>query len=90
MSNVFTRDIHPRFRSSVKSMYLVAVATTSVIDKYGIDRILQPFVRDISKLTESGLTITTDGHSITFLGALLAVIADTLASHQLGGFKESM
>ena len=83
-------NIHPRFRSSLKSMYLVAVATTSVIDKYGIDRILQPFVRDINKLTESGLTITIDGHSITFLGALLAVIADTLASHQLGGFKESM
>ena len=45
-------NIHPRFRSSLKSMYLVAVATTSVIDKYGIDRILQPFVGDINKLTE--------------------------------------
>ena len=55
-------------------MYLVTVATTSVIDKY---RILQPFVRDINKLTESGLTITIGGHRITFLGALLAVITGT-------------
>ena len=71
-------------------MYLVAVATVPIIERYGIDRILQPFVRDINKLTDRGITVNIDGTNQTFHGALLAVIADTLASHQLGGFKGSM
>ena len=83
-------NVHPKFRSSLKAMYLVAIATVPVIENYGIDRILQPFVRDINKLTESGITVNIDGTDRTFHGALLAVIADTLASHQLGGFKGSM
>ena len=83
-------NVHPKFRSSLKAMYLVAVATVPIIENYGIDRILQPFVRDINKLTESGVIVNIDGTNRTFHGALLAVIADTLASHQLGGFKGSM
>lgn len=83
-------NVHPKFRSSLKAMYLVAIATVPTIENYGIDRILQPFVRDINKLTESGITVNIDGTNRTFHGALLAVIADTLASHQLGGFKGSM
>ena len=83
-------NVHPKFRSSLKAMYLVAIATVPIIEQYGIDRILQPFVRDINKLTESGITVNIDGTNRIFYGALLAVIADTLASHQLGGFKGSM
>ena len=83
-------NVHPKLRLSLKAMYLVAIATVPVIENYGIDRILQPFVRDINKLTESGITVNIDGTDRTFHGALLAVIADTLASHQLGGFKGSM
>lgn len=83
-------NVHPKLRLSLKAMYLVAIATVLIIENYGIDRILQPFVRDINKLTESGITVNIDGTDRTFHGALLAVIADTLASHQLGGFKGSM
>ena len=83
-------NVHPKLRLSLKAMYLVAIATVPIIENYGIDRILQPFIRDINKLTESGITVNIDGTDRTFHGALLAVIADTLASHQLGGFKGSM
>ena len=75
-------NVHPKFRSSLKSMYLVALAT---VPNIGIDSILKPFVRDINKLTDSGITINMDGVDTTIHGALLAVIADTL-----GGFKGSM
>ena len=47
--------------------------------------LIQPFVRDINMLTESGIMVNTGGKNETFYGGLLAVIADTLASHQLGG-----
>ena len=65
--------MHPKFRSSLKAMYLVAIATAPVIEKYGIDRILQPFVCDINKLTDNGITINIDGTDKTFHGALLAI-----------------
>ena len=74
-------NVHPKFRSSLKSMYLVALATVPNIEKYGIDSILKPFVRDINKLTDIGITLKVDGVDTTIHGALLAVIADTLASH---------
>jgi hypothetical protein len=53
-------------------MYLVTIATAPIIEKYGIDRILQPFVRDINKITESGITVNIDGTDRTFHGAPLA------------------
>ena len=68
-------------------MYLIAVATVPNIEAYGIDEIMKPFVSDLNELTSSGITIHID---IIFRGALLAVIADNLASHQLGGFKGSV
>ena len=43
-------NIHPRFRSSLRSIQLVALAKSSFIDTYGITRILQPFVDDMKKL----------------------------------------
>uniref|UniRef100_A0A1X7UU26 Uncharacterized protein n=1 Tax=Amphimedon queenslandica TaxID=400682 RepID=A0A1X7UU26_AMPQE len=34
-----------------------------------------------------GITVTTDGVTCTFYGTVLLFSADTLAAHQLGGFK---
>ncbi len=34
--------------------------------------------------------MTINGQSQTFFGGLLAFLADNLAAHALGGFKESM
>lgn len=36
-----------------------------------------------------GITVTMDGENRTFYGGLLAMLADNLAAHTLGGFKES-
>ena len=35
-------NVHPRFRSSLKAMYLVAVASVPIIEKYGIDTTFCP------------------------------------------------
>ena len=50
--------MNPRKRSSLKPNYLLAVATVPIIEKYGIDAILKPFVREINELTEKGITIS--------------------------------
>ena len=43
-------NISPQFRSSLKSIQLVAVANSSVIVKYGSNKILEPFMADLRKL----------------------------------------
>ena len=46
----FLGNIHPKLRSSLKAINLVAVANSTVIDKYGMNKVLQPFVRDLNLL----------------------------------------
>ena len=59
-------NVHPKFRSSLKAMYLDAVAIVPNIEKYGIDKILRPFVRDVHRLTETGISINVDGKMTVF------------------------
>lgn len=60
-----------------------------MIIKYGIDCILEPFVKDLNILTTQGIDVTIDGKQRNFKGGLLCFLADNPASNLLGGFKES-
>ena len=86
----FLANIRPQFRSTLKSIYLVAVARHQDIQNYGIDDFLFPFVEDLKTLYIDGITVSIGGQECTLHGALLAFLADTLAAHTIGGFKESM
>lgn len=57
--------------------------------KLNKDEILKPFIRDIKELESSGISVLCQGRSRKFYGCLLVFLADNLASHALGGFKES-
>ncbi len=82
-------NIHPKYRSSLRVINLVLVATVPVIERHGINQILQPFITDLNNLTTTGVEIVINGSRRTFKGALLAFLADNLASNLLGGFKLS-
>ena len=45
-------NLSPQYRSSTKSIHLVAIAKSSVIVKYGANKILEPFMDAIKKLEE--------------------------------------
>ena len=79
-------NIRPSFRSSLKSIFLVAVARSSTIKAHGIDVLLKPFVDDLKLLHDVGIKM---GQDEVWKGALLAFLADNLAAHELGGFKQS-
>lgn len=83
-------NIRPQYRSSLKSINLVAVGRHRDICKYGIDAFLMPFVEDLKTLYCDGVEIMVGSTQTTFFGALLAFLADNLAAHTVGGFKESM
>lgn len=82
-------NIHPKYRSTLRAINLALVATVPIIERHGIDQILQPFISDINKLTTDGVTVSTKRGEHKFKGALLAFLADNLASNALGGFKLS-
>ena len=83
-------NIRPKYRSSLKAINLVAIAKYQHICKYGIDTYLSPFVDDLKSLFCEGITITVGNNEQNLYGGLLAFLADNLAAHALGGFKQSM
>jgi len=80
-------NIDPKFRSTLCVIHLV-VATPPVID-HGLDAIMEPFILDLKTLATDGIVSSVNGIERTFKGALLAFLADNLASHSIAGFKES-
>ena len=82
-------NIRPSLRSALKSIFLLAVARSPTIKANGIDSILKPFLEDLKTLYEVGITVQFAGKDEVWKGALLAFLADNLAAHELGGFKES-
>ena len=49
-----------------------------------------PFVEDLKQLYCDGIDVSICGNEITLFGGLLAFLADNLAVHLVGGFKQSM
>ena len=43
-------NVHPAYRSSLHFIQLLAVAKSSHLKKYGIDKVLKPAVDDLLKL----------------------------------------
>ena len=83
-------NLHPKFRSKLKCIFVAAVARSVVIKKHGMNLFLKPFVDSIRSLSTNGLSVCTVNGSRQFKFSTLACLADTLGAHALGGFKESM
>ena len=86
----FVGNVRPQFRSTLKSIQLLAVGRTEDIQHYGINSFLKPFVDDLKQLYCDGINVSISGENRIFYGGLLAFLADTLAAHLVGGFKCSM
>ena len=56
------------------------------MSRFGLNILLRPLVNDLKKL-EKGIEMSIGGKPSVIRGTLSAVIADNLASHQIGGFK---
>ncbi len=82
-------NLHPQFRSQLKCIFVAGFVRNTVIKRH-LNLFLRPFVESIAKLSKDGLKISIKGEERVFKVSLLAMLADTLAAHALGGFKESM
>jgi len=68
----------PIWFCSVRQLYLVSLAQSEDINKYGLDVFLTPFVEDLKTLYCDGITIGTNENQQTLYGGLLAFLADNL------------
>jgi len=75
-----------KFRSTFKSINLLSVFYNHQVNEFSFDLLLAPIVDDLKKL-ELGVEFIINQKKETFFGTLTAVVADNLASHQVGGFK---
>ncbi|XP_042071392.1 uncharacterized protein LOC121812673 [Haplochromis burtoni] len=82
-------NIDPKFRSKLASIKLLAIAKSRDIDECGVDIILRRINEDL-KLLYDGVMINTVNGEFYLNRAVVAVCGDTLAQHELAGFKEGV
>lgn len=81
-------NIDPKFRSKLAAIRLLAIAKADDIDKCGVDFVLQRIDEDLKLLY--GVTIETNSGGMDLFGAVVSVCGETLAQHELAGFKEGV
>ena len=81
-------NISPKYRCKLQSIQLAGLCMSSHIKKYGMHRILQPLLRDITVLETDGLTLHKDGVEHNIHGTVSFISADNLGAHTIGGFQE--
>lgn len=79
-------NLEPKHRSTFKSMFLLSIFHNTLMARFGLNVLLRPLVTDLKDL-ENGVSMKIGMNSQIVRGTLVAIIADNLASHQIGGFK---
>ncbi|XP_064641285.1 uncharacterized protein LOC135496091 [Lineus longissimus] len=79
------KDVHPGHQSSLKNMFLLAVALSKDIKHYGFNALLNPIVDDLKVLESEGL-LCDDGTKVRVV--LGQTTGDNLGLHGMLGFAE--
>lgn len=82
-------NIDPKFRSKLAAIRLLAIAKAKDVSQWGVDVILKRILEDLT-LLYNGVRIETPSGEIELFGAVIAVCGDTLAQHDLAGFKQGV
>jgi len=82
-------NVPPKDRSRLHTIFLSTLCFSSSLKKHSFDQVLRPLVNELTTLADKGVTVVRNGDAITVKGALVAVVADNLAAHAVGGFYES-
>lgn len=82
-------NINPKYRSKLASIRLLAIARSADLRHSGVDVILNRIKEDMDALY-SGVKIQTVNGEKTIYGAMVSLCGDTLAQHELAGFKEGV
>ena len=62
-------NIHPKYRSTMEAINLAMCARYQPIEKYGMNKILEPFIEDLKTLYNCGVNVDVKGKHYNFKGA---------------------
>ncbi len=82
-------NINPKYRSKLASIRLLAIAKKSDLSECLVDAILARLHEDLVKLY-NGVKIHLGSGEHEIYGAVVSICGDTLAQHELCGFKEGV
>ncbi len=82
-------NLPPHFRSTLRSIQIVAIANSSYLREHGPDLLLKPFIDSVREF-QNGVELNIRGKLKTWHGILVNVVGDMPASCFLGGFKEGV
>lgn len=79
-------NIHPKYRSKLCAIKLLAIVRAKDVLKYGPNQILAPIFNDLAKLAD-GHIFDINGKEKELFGTVVCCLGDTEGQHQWGGFK---
>ena len=82
-------NLPPHLRTKKENIQLVILCLDSYIKRFGWGQILKKCVNDLKELSTQGISVVINGDCKTFVGVLMAMLADNLGSHQIGGYVEN-
>jgi len=82
-------NIHTKYWSQNSSIHLALLARSKLVKAHGLQKIMTPLLSDIKVLETKGITVNFCGSSTVFRGSIATISADNLASHEIGGFRQS-
>ncbi|KAJ8672771.1 hypothetical protein QAD02_004031 [Eretmocerus hayati] len=67
-------------------IFVIGLYYSADKEKYGLERILEPFMRDMRRLeSDEGVNCQVNGRNIVLRASVPSIAADTLAAHELMG-----
>ena len=82
-------NIPPQYRSQLNNIFLLGLARTKDVKRFGFDQLLHDFLSTVKLLRDEGVYMTLNGQKRKIRGDLIFAVCDTPAAAFLGGFKES-
>lgn len=82
-------NIHPRYRSQLRGIYLLLIAKYKDVYKYGMDKVLYPLNHDLQRLKDQGFMFQMDRGMVRTEVVVVAMYGDKLSMHSIGGFSNS-
>lgn len=80
-------NVEQKHLSALRSIHVACIAKSVHVKKYGLDKVLERFMKDILILESEGIQVSINGKLEVLFGSLATVCADNLASHEIGGFR---
>lgn len=81
------RNLTPRLNSCLMNIHLISLFHSQDAKKYGLDKILSPFVEDVKVLEQKGMKVSFTEQPL--YGTISQVTGDNLGLNSILGFVES-